>query len=78
VKKLPQPPEVVLTADLANYDGSAGTLVDTNIWIGCIDANSLRHDWAVEQLQPLTEAVRRRSRCRCRTSTSGRMRQSRT
>lgn len=43
------------TADLANYDGSAGTLVDTNIWIDCIDANSVWHDWAVEHLQKLSE-----------------------
>jgi predicted nucleic acid-binding protein len=45
----------VATANLANYDGSAGTLVDTNIWIDCIDANSVWHDWAVEQLQKLSE-----------------------
>jgi predicted nucleic acid-binding protein len=45
----------VANADLANYDGSAGTLVDTNIWIDCIDANSRWHDWAVEQLQKLSE-----------------------
>lgn len=42
-------------ADLANYDGSAGTLVDTNIWIDCIDANSQWHEWAIEQLQRLGE-----------------------
>ena len=36
---------------LAQYDGSAGTLVDTNVWIDCIDASSPWHDWAVEQLQ---------------------------
>lgn len=40
---------------LANYDGSAGTLVDTNIWIDCIDINSPWHEWAVEQLQRLSE-----------------------
>jgi predicted nucleic acid-binding protein len=45
----------VANVDLANYDGSAGTLVDTNIWIDCIDANSAWHDWAVEQLQKLSE-----------------------
>ena len=42
-------------ASLANYDGSAGTLVDTNIWIDCIDANSTWHEWAIEQLQRLSE-----------------------
>jgi predicted nucleic acid-binding protein len=40
---------------LAHYDGSAGTLVDTNIWIDCIDASSPWHDWAVEQLQQRSE-----------------------
>ena len=42
-------------ASLASYDGSAGTLVDTNIWIDCIDANSHWHEWAIEQLQKLSE-----------------------
>lgn len=42
-------------ASLANYDGSAGTLVDTNIWIDCIDPNSQWHEWAMEQLQRLSE-----------------------
>lgn len=41
--------------DLSGYDGSAGTLVDTNIWIDCIDARSPWHDWAVEQLQSRSE-----------------------
>lgn len=41
--------------NLAGYDGSAGTLVDTNIWIDCIDANSQWHEWAIEQLQTLSE-----------------------
>ena len=42
-------------ASLANYDGSVGVLVDTNIWIDCIDAESPWHDWAVEQLQRCSE-----------------------
>ena len=42
-------------AKLANYDGSAGTLVDTNIWIECIDTNSPWREWATEQLQKLSE-----------------------
>jgi predicted nucleic acid-binding protein len=45
----------VAAASLASYDGTAGTLVDTNIWIDCIDANSPWHEWAVEQLQTLSE-----------------------
>ena len=40
---------------LANYDGSAGTLVDTNIWFDCIDEASPWHEWAVEQLQRRSE-----------------------
>lgn len=40
-------------ASLAGYDGSAGTLVDTNIWVDCIDAQSPWHEWALEQLQGL-------------------------
>lgn len=36
---------------LARYDGSAGTLVDTNVWIDCIDEASPWHEWAVERLQ---------------------------
>ena len=42
-------------ASLANYDGSAGTLVDTNIWVDCIDNTSPWHEWAVEQLQTCCE-----------------------
>lgn len=42
-------------ASLAGYDGTAGTLVDTNIWIDCMDPGSRWHDWAVEQLQLLSE-----------------------
>lgn len=40
---------------LVNYDGSAGTLVDTNVWIDCIDSQSKWHEWAIEQLQRLGE-----------------------
>lgn len=42
-------------AELARYDGSAGTLVDTNVWIDCIDAASPWHTWALDQLQALSE-----------------------
>lgn len=45
----------VAAASLANYDGSAGTLVDTNIWVDCIDERSSWRDWAVEQLQICSE-----------------------
>lgn len=40
---------------LASYDGSAGTLVDTNVWVDCIDEASPWRDWAVEQLQRCSE-----------------------
>lgn len=40
---------------LASYDGNAGVLVDTNIWVDCIDAGSAWHNWAVEQLQACSE-----------------------
>lgn len=42
-------------ASLANYDGSAGTLVDTNIWVDCIDEASPWREWAIEQLQTYGE-----------------------
>ena len=45
----------VVTASLANYDGSAGFLVDTNVWVDCIDEGSPWHAWAVEQLQSCSE-----------------------
>ena len=46
---------VVATASLEDYDGSAGVLVDTNIWVDCIDASSPWHEWAIEQLQTCSE-----------------------
>lgn len=39
----------------APYDGSAGFLVDSNVWIDCIDPSSPWHDWAVDQLQACSE-----------------------
>lgn len=45
----------MVAASLARYDGSAGVLVDTNVWVDCIDAASPWHDWAVEQLQLCSE-----------------------
>ncbi len=40
---------------LAGYDGSAGVLVDTNVWVDCIDETSPWHGWAVECLQACSE-----------------------
>ena len=45
----------VAAASLLGYDGSAGVLVDTNVWVDCIDKASPWHDWAVEQLQSCSE-----------------------
>jgi predicted nucleic acid-binding protein len=44
-------------ADLARYDGSAGCLVDSNVWIDCIDPASPWHDWAIDQLQGSSERL---------------------
>jgi len=45
----------VAGASLAAYDGSAGVLVDTNVWIDCIDARSAWHEWAIDSLQSCSE-----------------------
>ncbi len=42
-------------SDLAGYDGSAGVMVDTNVWVDCIDPASRWHEWAIEQLQACGE-----------------------
>jgi predicted nucleic acid-binding protein len=42
-------------ASLATYDGSAGVLVDTNVWVDCIDEGSAWHDWATDTLQVCSE-----------------------
>ena len=47
--------DVEAPANLANYDGTAGILVDTNVWVDCIDEESPWHDWATEQLQACSE-----------------------
>ena len=44
-----------VTDKLLQYDGSAGFLVDSNVWIDCADATSPWHDWAVDQLQACSE-----------------------
>lgn len=38
-----------------SYDGAAGFLVDSNVWIDCVDASSPWHHWAVDQLQACSE-----------------------
>jgi predicted nucleic acid-binding protein len=45
----------VAAGSLAAYDGSAGVLVDTNVWIDCIDHRSPWHEWALDQLQACSE-----------------------
>lgn len=42
-------------SSLGSYDGSAGTLVDTNVWVDCIDDASPWQGWAIEQLQACSE-----------------------
>lgn len=44
-----------MPASLARYDGSAGVLVDTNIWIDCMDEASPWHGWAIDTLQACSE-----------------------
>jgi predicted nucleic acid-binding protein len=43
------------TGGLRAYDGSAGTMVDTNVWLDCMDPASAWHEWALEQLQACSE-----------------------
>jgi hypothetical protein len=45
----------VAAASLAHYDGSAGFLVDSNVWIDCMDAASPWNDWAIDQIQICSE-----------------------
>jgi predicted nucleic acid-binding protein len=45
----------VASAELASYDGGAGYLVDSNVWIDCIDASSPWNEWAIDQLQACSE-----------------------
>ena len=42
-------------ASLAHHDGSAGVLVDTNVWVDCMDTASPWNRWAVDQLQACSE-----------------------
>jgi predicted nucleic acid-binding protein len=41
--------------DLSGYDGSSGFLIDSNVWIDCMDSASAWHEWAIEQLQACSE-----------------------
>ena len=43
--------------ELTDYDGSSGFLVDSNVWIDCIDVRSAWHEWAVDHLQGCSEAA---------------------
>jgi predicted nucleic acid-binding protein len=43
--------------ELSDYDGSSGYLVDSNVWVDCIDAASAWHDWAIDQLQACSESA---------------------
>jgi predicted nucleic acid-binding protein len=45
----------VAFTNLARYAGTAGVLVDTNVWIDFIDESSSWHQWAIEQLQSCSE-----------------------
>ena len=45
----------VAAVNLGSYGGSTGVLVDTNIWVDCIDSKSCWHEWAIEQLQVCSE-----------------------
>jgi predicted nucleic acid-binding protein len=49
------PRRAVAVVSLSSYDGGAGVLVDTNVWVDCIDPASPWHEWAVEQLQLRSE-----------------------
>ncbi len=40
-----------MASSLLSYDGRTGVLVDTNVWIDCIDETSPWHDRAIDQLQ---------------------------
>jgi predicted nucleic acid-binding protein len=52
-----QPLPNVAGASLAAYDGSTGALVDTNIWVDCIDPQSHWHEWSIEHLQSCSERL---------------------
>ena len=41
--------------ELHGYNGSSGFLVDSNVWIDCVDDRSDWHRWAVDRLQACSE-----------------------
>lgn len=45
----------IARAGLGTYDGSTGTLVDTNVWLDCIDSSSSWRDWSIDHLQSCAE-----------------------
>lgn len=45
----------MVLADLAHYDGSAGFLVDTNVWIDCIASDHDFGRWSLDHLQSCSE-----------------------
>ena len=45
----------MVAADLSAYDGSAGVLVDTNVWVDCLDPDSRWHDGSIDALQRCSE-----------------------
>jgi hypothetical protein len=44
-------------ASVDHYDGTAGALVDTNVWVDCIDKASPWHGWVIEQRQTCSECA---------------------
>jgi predicted nucleic acid-binding protein len=44
-----------MASSLSSYDGSTGVLVDTNVWIDCIDETSPWHNKAIDWLQICSE-----------------------
>jgi predicted nucleic acid-binding protein len=45
----------VAANSLSHYDGGSGYLVDSNVWIDCMDDASPWHRWAVDSLQACSE-----------------------
>lgn len=42
-------------SSLRHYDGGTGYLVDSNVWIDCMDNAGQWHNWAVDHLQECSE-----------------------
>lgn len=58
VTKLSRLRHAVSPLSLARYDGTAGVLVDSHVWIDCIDETSPWNGWASEQLQACSQRCR--------------------